>query len=329
MSRVCRLLCPLIVAAMFLATVLAAPQPKHDYDALEGERHHLVQSREHLQRRYAYEVARRKVKERRKQAVKSTANLRSQWLAANVQCLLRNGTSIEEAQRVLTWLCDADGGAHSCHGIKEGGSHYNPLNPKDHLEWAMTSFHESLEESESHGHRTCWYGGIAYMLPAPVNEWFLELSASSSSGGRLVQSRGQDLFGSQNVNVLKAGESVVFEARNCNAVADRLRKHATFEIHVAGEVTGAVLTAELSFDFDGDGKYDRRETFHEHIVRIHLNDTAYQWRSKGKVEGEASFLDLENGSLRLRLSNVGSEECQLQGSTEISPSHLRIPYFPY
>jgi hypothetical protein len=178
MSRVCRLLCPLIVAAMFLATVLAAPQPKHDYDALEGERHHLVQSREHLQRRYAYEVARRKVKERRKQAVKSTANLRSQWLAANVQwyaefvhcqityyvcscfrvlwrdaeiyvhSLLRNGTSIEEAQRVLTWLCDADGGAHSCHGIKEGGSHYNPLNPKDHLEWAMTSFHESLEESE-------------------------------------------------------------------------------------------------------------------------------------------------------------------------------------
>ncbi len=100
----------------------------------------------------------------RQEHIKATSHLRSQWLAANVQCLLRNKTSDDEAQRVLRWLCDPDGGGHSCHGIKEGGSHYNPVNPKDHLEWAMTSLHEMHEGKENHGHRTCWFGGIAYLV---------------------------------------------------------------------------------------------------------------------------------------------------------------------
>ena len=46
----------------------------------------------------------------------------------------------------------------------EGGSHYNPVLVKDHLEWAMTSLHEMHEDQGDVGHRTCWFGGVAYMV---------------------------------------------------------------------------------------------------------------------------------------------------------------------
>lgn len=106
----------------------------------------------------------------------------------------------------------------------------------------MTNLHENHEGKQNHGHRTCWFGGAAYLLPAPVNELFVELPHDSSKGGRLV---GSGLDESLHAKLLRAGEQVVFEAHNQQAFADRKRKHAMFEIHVAASTTGAVLLAEV------------------------------------------------------------------------------------
>jgi len=325
----------LIVCATLSVCILAAAAP-HEENA-EDERHNMRQSREHLVQYHEYEHAKRQAKDRRREHIAAAKHQRSPWLASNVQCLLRNGTSDEEAQKLLTWLCDARGGAHTCHGIQEGGSHYNPVAPKEHLEWAMTSLHETREDTRGHGHSTCWFGDIAYLVPAPVNEFFLELpqnstsgrSSSNNNGGRLVKSGGEDLLRSSDVMVLGAGKSIFFESTRLIAFADKKRKHATFEIHVQGGQPGALLLAELAFDFDGNGEYDRVETFHTHAVRTNLNGTAYTWKARGQVRGDASFRNLETGSVRLQLSNVGTEDCELWRFAEASPSHVRIPYFPY
>ena len=122
---------------------------------------------------------------RRREHIKDTLYRHSPWLAAGVQCRLRNGTSDEEAQRVLAWLCDPDGGGHSCHGIKEGGSHYHPVHPQDHLEWAMTSLHEMHEGKESNGFSTCWFGGIAYLVVrSPSQSCYLSLLYTDPSVSR-------------------------------------------------------------------------------------------------------------------------------------------------
>jgi hypothetical protein len=246
---------------VWLAAMFATARPHTDYSIAEGEQHNLQAYREQVIQHHEYLHAKSLVKGRMKESIEATKHQRSRWLAASVQCILRNETTDEEAQRVLSWLCDADGAGHSCHGIKEGGSHYHPVHPKDHLEWTMTSLHEMHEEKINHGHSTCWFGGIAYLVPPPVNELFLELPSGSDSiapgatlllrsegdtiEGRLVRSGGENMSLCRDVQVLKAGESIAFEAKNYHAVADRMRKKATFEIHVRGDVIGAVLLAEV------------------------------------------------------------------------------------
>lgn len=101
--------------------------------------------------------------------------------------------------------------------------------------------------------------------PAPVNEYFLELPISRSptstvNSGRLVLSGGENQSSETGVEVgrgsivsrdeiqsvrLEPGESLIFLAENVHAFADEKRKHSTFEIHVRGDQTGAVLQAEV------------------------------------------------------------------------------------
>lgn len=103
--------------------------------------------------------------------------------------------------------------------------------------------------------------------PAPVNEYFLELPISRSptsavNSGRLVLSGGEDQSSETGVEVeggrggvvsrdeiqsvrLGSGETLIFLAENVHAFADEKRKHSTFEIHVRGDQTGAVLQAEV------------------------------------------------------------------------------------
>ena len=252
---------------VWLAAMFATARPQTYYAIAEGEQHNFQASKEQAIQHHEYLHAKSLVKGRMRERIEATKHQRSRWLAASVQCILRNETTDEEAQRVLSWLCDADGAGHSCHGIKEGGSHHHPVHPKDHLEWTMTSLHEMHEGKNNHGHSTCWFGGIAYLVPPPVNELFLELPSGSDSiapgamlllrsegdtiEGRLVRSGGENMSLCRDVQVLKAGESIAFEAKNYHAVADRMRKKATFEIHVRGDVIGAVLLAEVCARYFG------------------------------------------------------------------------------
>jgi len=309
----------------WLLCTIACASPRSDHEQVD-ERHDLRQSREQVVAQHAYEHERRTANQRRLEHIKATRHMRSRLLAANVQCLVRNGTSEVEIEAILQWICSSEGLAHSCHGIQPGGSHFLPNLPKDHLEWAMTNLHENHEGKQNHGHRTCWFGGAAYLLPAPVNELFVELPHDSISGaGRLVRSGFDE---SLHAKLLRAGEQVVFEAHN-QLASDRKRKHVMFEIHTAATATGAVLLAELALDFDGDGRYDRSETFPEFHVPADVNAT-YKPTGRSKVQGhEKSFRNLENGSVRLRLSNIGSQECEIRHADASSPTHVRIPYFPY
>ena len=213
----------------------------------DGERHNLRQSREQVAAEHAYEHERRAANRRKLERIRGTMHMRSRLLASNVQCLVRNGTSEAEIDAILEWVCSSEGLGHSCHGIQPGGSHFLPNLPKNHLEWAMTNLHETHEGKQNHGHRTCWFGGAAFLLPAPVNELFLELPLNSfeSERGRLVGSGLEDLDKSLHVKVLRAGDTALFEAMHRFAVVDRKRKQATFEIHVGASTAGAILLAEV------------------------------------------------------------------------------------
>ena len=203
-----------------------------------------LQSREQVAERHAYEHERRAAGQRRGELIRAAMHKRRPLLAANVQCLVRNGTSTAEIDAILEWVCSSEGGGHGCHGIRPGGSHFHPNLPRDHLEWAMTSLHEMHEGKPDHGYRTCWFGGAAYLLPAPVNELFVELPAGGKAG-RLVGSGLEDPDRSVEVMALHAGGTIVFEATQHRAFADRKRKQAGFEIHVRAPGPGAILQAEV------------------------------------------------------------------------------------
>ena len=107
-------------------------------------------------------------------------NFQSRWLRGHVQCLLRDGTSDDELQDILRFICAPGPGNHSCHGIKPGGSHYLPNTPWYHAEWAMTSFHDHRSELPGYGFRACWFGGAAYLMPPPLNVLFLTAASEQS-----------------------------------------------------------------------------------------------------------------------------------------------------
>jgi hypothetical protein len=48
---------------------------------------------------------------------------------------------------------------------------------------------------------------------------------------------------------------------------------------------------QLAIDFDGDGKFDRIETFHEHVVRTDLNGMAITFELKSKTVPKIAFSD--------------------------------------
>ena len=51
------------------------------------------------------------------------------------------------------------------------------------------------------------------------------------------------------------------------------------------------LIRQLAFDFDGDGKFDRSETFHEHVVRTDLNGMATTFELKTKTVQKIALID--------------------------------------
>lgn len=261
--------------------------------------------------------------------VDAMTHKRSKWMTGHVQCLLRENAPVHRQEEVLHWICSPEGANSTCKGIKPGGAHFYPNTTSDHLQWAMTSYHERHRDEFHNSYRSCWFGGIAYLVPAPVNVLYIASSPWETDGAGLLALSGEYPINLQQVFRIPSGGSASFHFTGLDAKYDRKAETAFKAMARSSDPSTAVIEVEVSYDFDGDGVHDRTEKSYPMKVEQSSEFHAVVASFRTNQAAGSPFQDFEKGSVWLRILNTGAADLEVLEAGERTPSHVQIPYFPY
>lgn len=176
-------------------------------------------------------------------------------------------------------------------------------------------------------------------LPATVPLYLLDMQEVAPPAGRLATQQGTQLAtdtipaaaGGRFTD--KPGNALVYETAGLNgsyqaagATAFNLFVDSGAYVATSGSARSAVM-ARLSYDFDGNGTFDRVETFNNFATDAKVGYEKYS-EAKGFRSVSGTFADLRNGRIRLEVwSAFGTDATTLRTSDPGStPSQVLIPF---
>jgi hypothetical protein len=120
----------------------------------------------------------------------------------------------------------------------------------------------------------------------------------------------------------------VFTATDVNGKYDP-KKHTLFNLLVdSGRLAGNSVEVRISYDFNGDGRFDRVETY-----RLFTTDNRPGWQAYTQEAGvssvEGRFADMHHGRIKVEIWNVsgpGHVMLGLGGATDSLDSWLEAPF---
>ena len=262
----------------------------------------------------------------------------SMGLRARRACVLKRAATDAQAQAVLDYACNPVHGL-SCAPIKKGGRHFVPNTKRDHAEWAIDQFFKRRsQEPDAFPQQDCHFVGVA-TLDVPGNFYLTTRGTLTRANHATdvitskvaVPAEGLTFAGDEGV----VGE-LAAETDSGAPTFDPLRPvsapSTSFKIWAGAEpgATGCMLETMVIYDFDGDGRPDRTESFELQGIPEEPNLIPVETKVLGhslKARGDTFWSAVTNMKVSLR---VKSPNCpgrvNVWEAATMYPSFLTVPY---
>jgi len=224
----------------------------------------------------------------------------------------------------LGWICG--GGKIDCSPIQTGGKSFQPNTVTAHFNWAANQYYQK-HKGDHAGYLSCYFGGLTELHPPQRNLLFLSNntlghSTTYPSGVGVTSTLVQPPKGTHK-------GALTYIGHNLTAAFAKGTKSpwTTFSLWTAGQTPGQKVQADLAFDFNGDGKYDRFEHFAATKEALVPAYQSYANTVNPTIKG-SSYKNLDNGTVRLRVWSATKGQSDLMLSTKAYPSVVVIPYDP-
>ena len=259
-------------------------------------------------------------------------------LRARRACVLKRAATDAQAQAVLDYACNPVHGL-SCAPIKKGGRHFVPNTKRDHAEWAIDQFFKRRsQEPDAFPQQDCHFVGVA-TLDVPGNFYLTSRGTLTRANHATdvitskvaVPAEGLTFAGDEGV----VGE-LAAETDSGAPTFDPLRPvsapSTSFKIWAGAEpgATGCMLETMVIYDFDGDGRPDRTESFELQGIPEEPNLIPVETKVLGhslKARGDTFWSAVTNMKVSLR---VKSPNCpgrvNVWEAATMYPSFLTVPY---
>lgn len=262
----------------------------------------------------------------------------SMGFAARRACVLKRAATDAQAQAVLDYACNPVHGM-SCAPISKGGRAFIPNTKRDHAAWAIDQFFKRRsQEPDAFPQQDCHFVGVA-TLDVPGNFYL-------TTRGTLTRANHATDVITSKVSVPAEGltfasdEGVVGElaaetdpdAPTFDPLRPASAPSTSFKIWAGAEpgATGCMLETMVIYDFDGDGRPDRTESFELQGIPEEPNLIPVETKVLGhslKARGDKFWSAVTNMkvSLRVKSSNCPGRVNVWEAAT-MYPSFLTVPY---
>eukprot|EP00239_Pterosperma_sp_CCMP1384_P007599 CAMPEP_0197844874 /NCGR_PEP_ID=MMETSP1438-20131217/1845_1 /TAXON_ID=1461541 /ORGANISM="Pterosperma sp., Strain CCMP1384" /LENGTH=464 /DNA_ID=CAMNT_0043455889 /DNA_START=183 /DNA_END=1574 /DNA_ORIENTATION=+ len=238
---------------------------------------------------------------------------------SGLTCHLKHATIDEQKLNDLTgYACTKV----DCAPIKPGGKLY-PCSSYDCANWAVNAlFQKNYPTQDFVIDDACYSAGIAQASPRP-NHFFVQALSSS------LTNQDNDIQVTSNIAKIAPGKTHKYSAKNLTMSFDKVGKTFFQGLWVAaGEGSDCKVTASVSYDFEGDGKWERVETYQSWGMAASPAYENYNSGTTAPPSVKGGYMqDLKGGTVQLALS--GSDKCTvnfLQGATGGPPAGVTIPF---
>ena len=249
-------------------------------------------------------------------------------------CILKRTATAKQAQAVLDYACNPVHGMN-CAPISRGGKAYYPNTKHDHAAWAIHQFFKRRsQEPDAFPQQDCHFVGVA-SLNVPGNFYL-------TTGGSLVRANHHTDVITRKVQVpadgyyFKSQEDIVGELTGEPDAFDPLRASSVpttsfkFWMGAARGASGCMVETTVIYDFDGDGRPDRTETFELQGVPEEPDLIPVETKVLGhslKARGDKFWSAVTNAKVQLFVKSPNCPgEVNVWESAAMYPSFLTVPY---
>eukprot|EP00854_Cymbomonas_tetramitiformis_P007533 gene7533-8969_t len=224
-------------------------------------------------------------------------------------------------QNLLDYACSPSGGV-DCAPINPGGDHY-PCTLYECTDYAVSTYYANHKPKfEWQVDQTCFFSGLAYATPPRPYHFMLlagkgELNATDMSTN--VMSKKDSAVQGQTLSYTIKNLTLTFNEAD----------FTHFSLWIGASATGALAQLRVHYDFDGDGTWDRNETFGGTAVTVTPDYFIYSDAGKAPTGAAGNYADLKNGAVKIELVSrfaQGTDFITLLEATQQSPSWVTIPY---
>ncbi|MDG2305289.1 MAG: carbohydrate-binding protein [Candidatus Binatia bacterium] len=175
--------------------------------------------------------------------------------------------------------------------------------------------------------------GSAEILYFQANRLHLIGQASTTTAGTLSRAPGT---GGRFDRLPVGPTPLVYEITNLTVPYDPALQDTRLSLYLEGTSTaGVIAQARVRYDFEGDGTFDREETFTAGVAHATQGLHRYDSETFPLAASVGDYRDLDGGTVRLELWNPlvpvreGPDVRTGSAPAEHSPSHIVIPFaFP-
>ena len=250
-------------------------------------------------------------------------------------CILKRTATAKQAQAVLDYACNPVHGM-SCSPISNGGKYYLPNTKQDHAAWAIHQFFKRRSaEPDAFPQQDCHFVGVA-TLDVPGNFYL-------TAAGALVRANHHTDVITRKVRVPAEGmyfntkEEIVGELTGRADDFDALRANAapatSFKFWMGaapGAPAGCLVETTVVYDFDGDGRPERTESFEPQGVPEEPNLIPVETKVLGhsiRARGDKFWPAVTHAKVQLFVKSPNCPgEVNVWESAAMYPSFITIPY---
>ena len=242
------------------------------------------------------------------------APLAAELSDGDFKCSVKSDAADSDIGDALSWLCGS--GEIDCAEINPGGAHFQPNTNRDHGDWAFDQYYQ---KHSSNGFSTCYFGGLAAVLPAPLGHFeFL-------SGGQLLYPTFAKA-GMQATDKIPPLGSMTFLSTPFSG--NWTGQDSIFSVLVGAASSGVEAHAEVSYDSNGDGIAERTEIYLGAPDGLSVIPEFQPYTNAMGVESfTGDFGEMKNGKINLTIVNLSpSASVYVEYATNEGPSYFTSPF---
>ena len=223
----------------------------------------------------------------------------------------------------LSWLCGQRALA-GCAAINPGGDHYQPNTIRDHANWAFEQWYTQTPAGDK-SYASCFFASGAYLSDSVDHKPPLGHFELTKNGHMLYPTPAKSEGATDSI---PKGQSMSFVSAAFSG--NWIGSNSKFSVWLAGATDGCRAHAEISYDFDADGRPDRTEVYMDTPapLRVLPEYEAYTHAIGTDDSTHGDYTAMKGGTVTLTIFNQADSAGAIQVvvSTPGGPSFVTAPF---